>query len=172
MGTSSAQVLDGFPKGWHKLAADAPQAAEAVAAADPLLAPPAGSGRTGPFATSSDYLPIGAFDIGGQHYLPGWSHPPDIIAFKHKPHYFLLEVQRVLAQPTVPGQAPPKAKADPSKPVVSVLMIRDLGNLRQKPGFVAGYSFVLFAVCVYVLHRRDKQAMAARGSALEPVGRR
>src|SRR5204863_4202018 len=112
---------------------DTPQAAEAVAAADPILAPPARSGKTGPYATSSDYLPVGAFDKGGEHYLPGWSHPPDAIAFKHKPHYFVLQVQKVVVQPIVPGQTPPKARADPSQPVVSVFMIRDLGNLRPKP---------------------------------------
>lgn len=172
VGASSQPALGGFPRGWHKLATDTPQAAEAVAAADPVLAPPAATGKTGPYATSSDYLPVAAFDKGGERYLPGWSHPPDAIAFKHKPHYFVLQVEKVLAQPTVPGQTPPKPRPDPSQPVVSVLMIRDLGNLRQKPAFVAGYSFVLFAVCVYVLHRRDKEAWARRGTALEPVGRR
>ena len=37
----------------------------------------------------------------------------------------------------VPGQPPPKAQADPSAPVVSVLMVRDLGALRQPAAVTA-----------------------------------
>jgi len=36
---------------------------------------------------------------------------------------------------------------------------------------VGVFSGILFIVSCYVLHRRDKEAMAARGTALEPVGR-
>src|SRR6266480_4273618 len=60
-------VLDAFPKKWHKLATDAPEAAEAVAAADPTLAPPSDTGKTGPYTSSSDYLPVAGYDTGGQH---------------------------------------------------------------------------------------------------------
>jgi hypothetical protein len=164
-------VLDGFPRGWHKLATDTPEAAEAAAAADPVLAPPADSGKTGPYTSSSDYLAIAGYDTGGQHYLPGWEHPPDAIAFKHKPHYLLLQVQKAKKQTVAPGQAPPKATTDPSQPVTSVLLVRDLGTLRQPAALMTLYTSILFGVCVYVLHRRDKEAMAARGTALEPVGR-
>jgi hypothetical protein len=114
---------------------------------------------------------VGAYDKGGEKYLPGWSHPPDVVGFLHKPHYFVVQVQRVKPQVTVPGQAPPKPVADPTQPVASVLMIRDLGNVRQKPVVVGISSAIIFGIACYSLHRRDKQAMAARGAALEPVGR-
>jgi hypothetical protein len=168
---SPSKTLDAFPKGWHKLATDSPQAAEAVAAADPTLAPPAGSGKSGPYTSSSDYFTVGAFDAGGAHYFPGWNGAPDFIAFKHKPHFFVLQVEKALKQQTVPGQPPPKAAPDPSAPVTSVLMVRDLGTLRVPAAEVMVFSLMLFAACTYTLHYRDKQAWAARGSQLEPAGR-
>jgi hypothetical protein len=33
------------------------------------------------------------------------------------------------------------------------------------------FSAIVFGVACYALHRRDKEAMAARSTALEPVGR-
>jgi len=83
----------------------------------------------------------------------------------------VLVVQKSLKQPTVPGQPPPKATADPSAPQTAVLMVRNLGTLRQPAAVLAGASLITFGVCCYVLHRRDKQAWAARSTALEPVGR-
>ena len=76
-----------------------------------------------------------------------------------------------LKQPAVPGQPPPKATADPHAPQTAVLMVRNLGTLRQPAAVLAGASLITFGVCCYVLHRRDKQAWAARGTALEPAGR-
>jgi hypothetical protein len=169
--SSSLTVLDGFPRGWRKIAVGDPNETAAAAAADPVLAPPAASGKQGVFATSSDYIPVSAYDKGGEKYLPGWSHPPNVIGFFHKPHYFVVQVERVKPQATVPGQAPPKPVADPAQPVVSVVMIRDLGNVRQKPIVVGISSGIIFGIACYTLHRRDKQAWAARGTALEPVGR-
>ena len=167
--SSSQTVLENFPAGWHKIAIGDPNETAAAAAADPALAPPATSGKQGPFASSSDYIPVGAYDLGGQKYLPGWSHPPNIVAFLHKPHYFVVQVQRVKPQATAPGQAPPKPVADQTQPVVSVLMLRNLGNVRQKPAVVGISSIIIFGVACYSLHRRDKQAWAARGTALEPA---
>jgi hypothetical protein len=164
-------VLDGFPQGWHKLDITTPEAAEGTAAADPELAPPAETGRKGPYTSSSDYIVVGAYDKGGEKYLPGWGEPPHIIAFKHKPHYFVLQVQKAVKPATVPGQPPPKATADPKAPVTNVIMVRDLGSLRMPGAAVAIFSGIIFAVSCYALHRRDKEAMAARGTALEPVGR-
>ena len=168
---SSNVLLEGFPNGWKKLTLDTPEVAEAAAAADPTLAPPAASGKTGPYATSSDYLPVGAYEQGGHQYFPGWNDAPKLIAVKHTPHYFVLVVQKSLKQPTVPGQPPPKATADPHAPQTAVLMVRNLGTLRQPAAVLTGASLITFGVCCYVLHRRDKQAWAARGTALEPAGR-
>jgi len=159
---SPSAVLDGFPKGWHALALGDAETAEAAAAADPVLAPASGSGQKGIFTSSSDYLPVHAFEKGGQRYFPGWSHPPDFLAVKHKPHYLALQVQKAVKAVTVPGQPPPKAQADPSAPVVSVLMVRDLGALRQPAAVTALSCGTLFGLLVWTLHRRDKEAWAKR----------
>jgi hypothetical protein len=169
--SSSLPLLDGFPTGWHQIPVGDPNETAAAAAADPELAPPAASGKQGIFAASSDYVVVAAYDKGGSKYLPGWNHPPDALGFFHKPHYFVVTVEKVVPQATAPGAAPPKPKADPTQPFVSVVMVRDLGNVRQKPIIVGISSAIIFGIACYTLHRRDKQAMEARGTALEPVGR-
>src|SRR4051794_31397032 len=163
---SANPVLDGFPHGWRKLPIDTPEVAEAAAAADPTLAPPAESGKSGPFTSSSAYLPVGAYEQGGHQYLPGWNDAPKFVAIKHTTHYFVLVVQK-----SVKGPAGTKPTADPNSPQVAVLMVRNLGTLRQPAAVLAGASLITFGVCCWVLHRRDKQAWAARSTALEPAGR-
>jgi hypothetical protein len=159
---SPSAVLDGFPKGWHAIPLDSAETAEAAAAADPVLAPAADSGKKGIFTSSSDFLPVKAYEKGGERYFPGWDHPPDFLAIKHKPHYLALQVQKVVKQATVPGQAPPKAQPDPSAPVVSVLTVRDLGALRQPAAVTAVSCGTLFVLLVWTLHRRDREAWAKR----------
>jgi hypothetical protein len=171
LGTSTNPVLDDFPVGWNQIQVGDPNETAAAAAADPELAPPATTGKQGIFAQSSDYIVVAAYDKGGEKYLPGWNSPPNALGFLHKAHYFVIQVQKVLPQETVPGAPPPKPKADPTQPFISVVMIRDLGNVRQKPAEVTIFSAIIFGVACYALHRRDKRAWAARGTALEPVGR-
>src|SRR3954452_19339742 len=169
--TSANPTLEGFPASWKKLTLDTPEVAEAAAAADPVLAPPADTGKTGPYTSSSDYLPVVAYEKGGHQYFPGWNDAPKFIAFKHTPHYFVLVVQKTVKQTAAPGQPPPKATANPNAPQTAVLMVRNLGTVRQPAAVLTGASLITFGVCCYVLHRRDKQAWAARSTALEPVGR-
>jgi hypothetical protein len=63
----------------------------------------------------------------------------------------------------VPGQPPPKATADANSPVVSVVMIRDLGRLRLRPAAVCLISAFIFGLLCYLLHVRDKEVAARRG---------
>lgn len=158
VGRSRAVALDRFPRGWKSIKLEDPEVAEAQAVADAVLAPPPDAGKKGVYSSSSDYVPAAGYDRGGEKYL---------FTLKHRPHWLALQVQRVVKQETVLGQPPPKAKADPSQPVTTVLMIRDLGSLRVPPAEVTFFSFVLFALLVNTLHRRDKDAMAA-GAAARP----
>ena len=150
---SRRAALAGFPKGWKSLKLDNPEAADAQAVADEELAPAPASGKKGPYASSSDYMTVGAYERGGEKYL---------FTLKHRPHWLLLQVQRVIKQPPVPGQPAPKPQADPTQPATSVLLIRDLGSLRVPASRVMLGSLLLFALLVYSLHRRDRIAMAAR----------
>ena len=51
-----------------------------------------------------------------------------VLAFFHDPHYAIVQVQAVVPQITEPGRPPPTPEADADQPVVSVLMVRDLGT--------------------------------------------
>jgi hypothetical protein len=71
----------------------------------------------------------------------------------------------VIPQQTIPGQAPPTPQVDPSQPVISVVMIRSLGDVRF-PGFMTFLiSGILFALVCNTLHRKDKIQARNRAAA-------
>ena len=150
-----------FPRGWKQLALEDKEATEALAASDPILVPPAGEpGRK--YFDAGGYIVVGAFDIGGERYGP--FHLLNFRPFnvRHSPHYFVLQVQRSFKPEALPGQSAAAPRAAPDAPVVSVILVRDLGALRREPALVALSSIALFSVCASTLHRRDKEAMRAR----------
>ena len=71
----------------------------------------------------------------------------------------------VLTPSTRPREAPPKPTPDPDKPITSVVMVRDLGNLRFPSLMVAISMSIVFALVASALHRRDREIMAARAAA-------
>jgi hypothetical protein len=74
-------------------------------------------------------------------------------------------VQAVVPQVTPPGGAPPTPQLDPKAPLISVIMIRSLGDLRF-PAFMVTLVFgVLFFLTCWTLHRRDKLQAANRSAA-------
>lgn len=80
-------------------------------------------------------------------------------------HYTVVQVRPTIEQTSLPGEPPPPAVADPNQPVINVLMVRDLGAVRQ-PSFAFGIlSLISFAILAYSLHRRDKEGMANRRAA-------
>ena len=76
--------------------------------------------------------------------------------------YTVVQLQSVVDQPTLPGEAPARPVADPDEPVVSVVMMRDLGNLRLRPALVTIGSLLVFLALCHWLHVRDKEVMARR----------
>ncbi len=147
----------GFPKDWKKLEITDPEVADAQAVVDTKIVGPKAE-----FKSSSDFLPVSAAEIGGEKYGPfhlGNFRPLNIF---HEPHFLVIQVQKAVKPPAVAGQPPPKAEVDPSAPVVSVIMVRDLGALRENPGVVCLCCGALFGVLCYRLHTRDKEAMAQR----------
>ena len=150
-----------FPNGWRQLPLEDPQTTEALAAADPILVPPAGrQGRK--YFEAGGYITVGAFSTGGERYGP--FHVLNFRPFNvfHEPHYLVLQVQRSFKPEVVPGQAAATPRAAPNATVVSVILVRDLGAVRREPALVALSSLALFGVCASTLHRRDKEAMKAR----------
>jgi hypothetical protein len=157
-------VVADFPDGWQKRTLEDKVTTEALAAADPVLVPPTGEpGRK--YFDAGQYLTVGAYDIGGESYGP--FHLLNFRPFDlwHEPHHFVVQLQATVTAEAEPGEPAPAARVDEESPVVSVLMVRDLGALRREPAAVAICSIALFGVCVWTLHRRDLEAMRARAEA-------
>lgn len=127
------------------------------------------------FTSATEYKKLNVFEIGGKptrlDYCPnavgGTFMPDDVVCrikykfkklftFRHPAHYAVVQVQQVIPQETKPGEPPPLPKVDPTKPVISVVMERDLGNVRFIPFLYFVVSAALFAFFVLVLHYRDK----------------
>lgn len=127
------------------------------------------------FDSSSSYLVGAVFERGGK------PEPSDDSMFQrvvnriqttamwfiadNPTHYAVVQIQPTVAQTALPGQPPPAPVADPNQPVINVLMVRDLGAVRQ-PSFALGIlSLISFGILAYSLHRRDKEGMANRRAA-------
>ena len=87
-----------------------------------------------------------------------------IINFRHPVHHTVVQVQAVNVVEAEAGQAPPRPTVNPSEPVISVVMTRDLGNVRFPPFMVSLGSLIIFLVLCYLLHVRDQDAMARRSA--------
>lgn len=189
---ATMKSLDDFPRGWKKLP---PQGSavlsDAQAAADNFITKAGRKpkmGHEGPiikdptpvqlrypaeFSEPTDYMLVGGYEKGGDNY---WKLPTKFLRdrihhkffFRHSPHYVTVAIQPILAQPPVDGvPAPPKP--DPSEPITTVVLLRDLGSIRFPQVMMAISSGIVFAVVCHALHRRDKQIMALRAAGTTPA---
>jgi hypothetical protein len=180
-----------YPNGWKVLKSDNPRRGDASSAADRVFVPssakqpgkeakpltPEQQARfKSPFTTTSDYLLVDAREKGGDNEVFTIRHHK--FYFRHSPHYVVIRVQPVLvecasgqastsAAPCLPplalGAAPRQPEADPTKPLTTLIMARDLGSIRFPPFLVALSSLLIFGVTTSALHERDKEIMRARG---------
>ena len=82
----------------------------------------------------------------------------------------VVQVRGTIDQPTLPGQPPPVATADPDAPLVSVIMEHDRGGpfpslfsgLRFKPARFALVSGLIFAAFAWNMHLRDQRESKER----------
>ena len=150
--------------GWELLSTA--QAGEAQASAIAMLL---ASGDFS-FSTQNEFKILDAFTIGGKRGLPPdpsrWDRIETQIrtalTLQHPTRYGVVQMQAVTPESidNLPGRAPKRPIADPAEPVVSVVMIRDLGNLRLVPALVTLGSLLIFLALCYMLHERDKVVMA------------
>lgn len=155
--------------GWELLDSANKQTGEAAAAASAYLVE-----ERGLYTASTDFVTLDAWTKGGKENRTGdalgsraWFKAKRIATWPlgHPTHRVVVRVQPVVAREQVPGQPPPTPEADPDQPVVSVVMVRDLGSRRQPAVFLAIASAIAFAVCCSALHRRDKLVGEARAAA-------
>jgi len=156
LSTSSLEEARRLPDGWESLPADDPARGQAQASADEIL-----TVETSTFTSTTEYLPLNVYETGGETF-PSW-----FFNIFHKPHFAVVQVQPVVPQVADPGQAAPTPVPDTSQPVLSVVMVRDLGDRRFPPAMVTLGSGIIFALCANALHRRDKAVAQAQAEAAE-----
>lgn len=124
------------------------------------------------FASNDEYVALRGFEYGGKPDRKSDSvfdrvanKITNTLQVTSPTHYAIVQVQESLPTEVPEGAAPLPPTADPDKPVVSVIMVRNLGNLRL-PSFILTVVFgILFAFSAYQLHERDKVSMARRAAA-------
>lgn len=148
---------------WDELPEADPQRAEIITASEEFFTGDDPAAAAYGISGAADYLVVDAWDDGGEAKGPFGVlnfRPFDVF---REPHYAAVRLQPTIKQEQVPGEAPPTPRADPDKEPLTVLLVRDLGTRRLPVFLFAVGSGILFAVTLSVLHRRDKEAMAARG---------
>ena len=128
--------------------------------------------------SASDYVTVYSFETGGKEDLPADPSRWDRIKTKFKTtflqptsptRYAIIQVQPVIEQEPVPGQPPPTPEADDDMPVISVIMSRDLGDVRMPGAVLTIVSGLLFLMTLVMLHQRDLRAAEARGLVPGPA---
>jgi hypothetical protein len=111
------------------------------------------------FSAATDYVVVKAERIGGGS-LP---------FFRHRPLYAVMEIQAAKAVEPLPGAAPPPPSADPTKAPKYVVLVRDLGALRQPPIVMTIAFSILFALTLYVMHNAERAEQRQKAASLEPT---
>ena len=167
----SAATTEEPVDGWIRIAPDDPAFGQTVAAADDIL-----QNQTETFQ-AGEYAAVAVYEKGGERY-PKIGNSIDFLAFRHRPHYAIVEVQPVVLTIAEPGRAPfaDRGRHDEAA---------DLRAHGARPGHTAAAGGVaddrvgrsLFALCCYVLHRRERnlqnnlaEAEGGSGGAVVPVG--
>lgn len=117
------------------------------------------------FETTGDYSPVAGYIYGGEPFARP-AIPYLVPKFFHNPLYAVVQIQANKKVVVPFGQVPPKAEKDTTQPVISVVLIRDLGSKRFPAAMVTLGSLVIFLLSVSMLHERDKYAMRNRSQAL------
>lgn len=163
-----------FPNGWRQVPPGTPLYASAAPAADAVLIPPATTATPGasttkssfppPFKTSQDYVDVAVYSKGGHNYLFNlfgykvfWRIRHHQMYLKHQPHYVIVRVSPAVPTVTLAGAATTLPAADVSKPMVSVVMLRNVGSLRLPPILLGFGSLLIFGLTCESLHAREKE---------------
>jgi hypothetical protein len=118
---------------------------------------------------NGEFQVVNVFDKGGQRQPQLFNGKIDFLAFKHKPHYAVVEVAPLVKQRDEPGRAPAKPEIDSTRPHEYVYMIRDLGAKRKPAGFITIGSLAVFLMLCYLLHTRDRRVLANRSAPALPA---
>jgi hypothetical protein len=148
-------------QGWATVPEEDPAFGQATAAVGEFLE------ETGAFA-AGEYQAVAMFERGGDRY-PKINDSLDFLAFRHEPHYALVEVAALEPTRTEPGRAPAPAVIDETRQRQYVFMIRDLGARRQPATVLFFGATIIFLTLCWLLHRRERILVANRSTSPVPV---
>jgi hypothetical protein len=124
------------------------------------------------FETTGDYVVLRGFEQGGKPEREGdgvvdrvTNKISNTLQITHPTHYAVVQVQASRPTEVPEGAAPLPPTPDPDQPVISVIMVRNLGNLRLPPFILTVVFGALFAFTAWLLHERDRVVMANRAGA-------
>ena len=154
--------LEAASDGWEFLRASDPSRGEAEAVVSDQL-PNCDTCNFG-IESPADYVVLSAFEVGGKEGLPDDPSVIDRVTTKlkqtatitHPDHYAVIQVQKAIEVEPVPGEAPPIPEPDPDEPVISVVMIRDIGDVRFPAAVITIASLLVFGLLCWVLHQRER----------------
>jgi len=111
------------------------------------------------FNDTTQYVVVNAEKVGGGS-LP---------FFRHRPLYAVMQIQAAKDVDELPGAAPPPPSADNTKAPKYVVLVRDLGALRQPPIVMTIAFSILFALTLYVMHTTERTEQRQKAASLEPT---
>lgn len=162
----SKQIPTG--KDWELLATSDPETGDATATATAFL----GADQQNKCPTSADCVVLNAYTHGGKARRTkddlldrAIYRVKSALTFKNPTHYAVIQFRQAIAQPTIPGAAPPVPIADNSQPVMSVIMVRDIGSKRLPSIVLAVLMGVFFVLFCSILHHREKISVRNRSGA-------
>ena len=159
---------------WKLLAASDASRAEAQSTADATLT----EGVIPGLEETTSYVHLYTFETGGKPERESdgvWDRVTNRITntlrITSPPHYAIVQIQPAIPQEEVVGQAPPPPEADPNAEVISIVMVRDLGQRRLVPALITLGSGLMFGLLCAILHARDRVVAEHRSAPLPaPTG--
>jgi hypothetical protein len=134
---------------------------DAQAAADAALI----SEDIGLYSAASEYVLVDGFTQGGKETRDSdgiWdrvtTRVQNALTVLNPPKYTVIRVQTSESTAVPEGNAPLSPTPDEDQPVVSVIMVRDLGTRRLPPAVLTVVFGGLFALTCGLLHSRDRRA--------------
>ena len=124
-----------------------------------------------PGAATPDFLILDVFQRGGKSGPQSsgiWDRVSNRITnsarITHPANTAIIQARAVQPKPQIAGQAAPASEIDVESQTVSIVLERNLGDLRLVPGLLAIGSGLIFGALAFILHARTR---AARREGIE-----
>ena len=129
------------------------------------------------FDSATEFKFLDAFNVGGKPRIGrdndlnctfcvdnlerGWLWITNSARIKNPTEYAVVQLQAISEEAliTEEGQPPRFPEVDPDAQIISVVLVRELGNLRFPPAMVTLGSLLIFTALAYVLHASDRARM-------------